>query len=79
MLTLEYWHVGVLLVVFVVAMFHMYWIGFKQGVKKTAETLGEEGLSRAFKFLHEQGIIRIEIEDGEEIIYPGKFLEEDEQ
>lgn len=81
MLTLEYWHVGVLLVVFIVAMFHMYWSGFRNGVVKTAETLGEDGFNRALKFLESQDIIRFEEENGETMIYPGKMLEpeEDEQ
>jgi len=80
MITLEYWNIAILAAVFLIALFHMYWTGFKKGVAKAAETLGENSLARAFKFLEAQGIIRIEIEDGEEIIYPGDLLkEEDEQ
>jgi len=77
MITLDPWHLAILAIMFIAALFHMYWTGFRKGVAKTAELLGEDSVARAFKFLEAQGIIRIEVEDGEEIIYPGESLVED--
>lgn len=80
MITLDFWHLGTLAAVFITALFHMYWTGFKRGVIKTAELYSDDGLNRALTFLAKQGIIRIEVEDGEQIIYPGSSLtDEDEQ
>lgn len=79
MIQLEYWQAGVILAVFAYAIVYttrkFFIKGIVEGYNSAVDTIADEQIGRALKWLEQTGVIEIEIDsDGEEIIVAGKQL-----